>query len=276
LNRKPKLQAQQKTQLFTRWQSITDKVFAIKVQNTTASELTPANRTLLEENLDYDESKYSVNLTNVILVQLIEKPNETENRDENKENEPVPSENGLQEIRENGIQEIEDSGDESNKDSVSKEKTSNSESVSQVEDIQEDDSDDDNFVIDMIETVDPETLPQAMKDKSSDSIEITKSRRSSPVGEATASKSNEDDDKNESTESKNSNKATVRTEPSSVLSNESSTVSKNTNTKENVPVVEEILDSTDPLSAQENEDDLVEVISDKPPPEIDTFWCLEN
>jgi len=197
-------------------------------------------------------------LTNVILVQLIEKPNEKENRDENKENEPVPSENGLEEIRENGIQEIEDSGDENNGDSAPKKKTSPTESVSQVEDNQEDDSDDDNFVIDMIETVDPETLPQAMKDKSSDDIEITKSRPSSPVRGATTSKIVGDDD-NESHKS-----------------NESSAVPKNTNNQENVPVVEEILDSTDPLSAQENEDDLVEVISDKPPPEIDTFWCLEN
>jgi len=203
LNRKPKLLTQQKTQLFTRWQSITDKVFAIKVQNTTSSELTPANRTLLEENLEYDESKYSVNLTNVILVQLIEKPNEKENRDENKENEPVPSENGLEEIRENGIQEIEDSGDENNGDSAPKKKTSPTESVSQVEDNQEDDSDDDNFVIDMIETVDPETLPQAMKDKSSDDIEITKSRPSSPVRGATTSKIVGDDD-NESHKSNES------------------------------------------------------------------------
>jgi hypothetical protein len=291
LNRKPKLQTQQKTQLFTRWQSITDKVFAIKVQNTTASELTPANRTLLEgtnnsifnffivqlENLDYDESKYSANLTNVILVQLIEKPNENENRDENKENEPVSSENKLQEIRENGIQEIEDSEDEKDSESGQEKKTSNAGSVSQIENIPEDESDDDNFVIDMVETVDPETLPEAMKDKSSDSIEITKSRPSSPVGESSISqpKIKGDEDK-ESQKSMETKKTTQRTEPSSANSNESSGAPKNTDNQENVPVVQEILDSTDPLSAQENEDDLVEVVSDRPPPEIDTFWCLEN
>lgn len=76
-------------QRLTRWQKITDQVFAIKVQPTGLNDLSLANRTLLNDNLTYDEDKFFLNLTNVILVQLVEKPQDPEDDDDNKENEPL-------------------------------------------------------------------------------------------------------------------------------------------------------------------------------------------
>ncbi|CAG5090916.1 Oidioi.mRNA.OKI2018_I69.PAR.g12767.t1.cds [Oikopleura dioica] len=300
LNRKPKAQSQPKS-LFTRWQSITDKVYAIKVQNTTQSELTPANRALLEENLEYDESKYFVSLTNVILVQLVEKPKEKSECDENKENQPVATQNGenseapentVEEngIHENGIQEIEDSDDEENKKDY-------------VEEC-DDDSDEDNFVFGEIETVTTETFNKFVNDSEltvkrvvDDTNETrsvggkskSASERSTPVitheeNGITTIDSSDDEDSNQ--------KKTNEDRPVLLKSEHDSNVSSPLllSEKENSDLVaacekvagnkekraETPFDSSKPDSAQEeSDDDLIEVVQTRQP-EIDTFWCIEN